>query len=32
MAMTAIDVWTNDALAAEIKASFGDGFIPEGVL
>jgi amidohydrolase len=32
MAMTAIDVWTNDALAAEIKASFGDGFVPEGVL
>ena len=32
MAMTAIDVWTNDALAAEVKASFGDGFVPEGVL
>ena len=32
MAMTAIDVWTNDALAAEIKAAFGDGFVPEGVL
>ena len=32
MAMTAIDVWTNDALAAEMKAAFGDGFVPEGVL
>jgi amidohydrolase len=32
MAMTAIDVWTNDALTAEMKAAFGDGFVPEGVL
>ena len=32
MAMTAIDLWTNDALVAEMREAFGDGFVPEGVL
>jgi hypothetical protein len=32
MAMTAIDLWTNDQLVAEMREAFGDGFVPEGVL
>lgn len=32
MAMTAIDVWTTDALRAEMREYFGDGSIPDGVL
>jgi hypothetical protein len=32
MAMTAIDLWTNDGLVAEMREAFGDGFVPEGVL
>jgi hypothetical protein len=32
MAMTAIDMWTNDALANEVREAFGDGVVPEGVL
>jgi hypothetical protein len=32
MAMTAIDLWTNEALVAEMREAFGDGFVPEGVL
>jgi amidohydrolase len=32
MAMTAIDLWTNDVLVAEMRAAFGDGFVPDGVL
>jgi hypothetical protein len=32
MAMTTIDMWTNEALRAEVAAAFGDGAIPEDVL
>jgi hypothetical protein len=32
MAMTAIDLWTNEALVAEMRTAFGDGFVPEGVI
>jgi len=32
MAMTAIDMWVSEALQREVKAAFGDGFVPEGVL
>lgn len=32
MAMTAIDMWTNESLQREVREAFGDGAIPEGVL
>ena len=32
MAMTAIDMWASSSLQSEVKAAFGDGFVPEGVL
>jgi len=32
MAMTAIDMWTNDVLQSEVRGAFGDGVVPEGVL
>lgn len=32
MAMTAIDMWTSNSLQQEVKAAFGDGAIPQGVL
>ena len=32
MAMTTIDMWTNEALRAEVAGAFGDGAIPEDVL
>jgi amidohydrolase len=32
MAMTVIDIWTRADLQREMKQSFGDGHVPEGVL
>lgn len=32
MAMTAIDMWLSKALQDEVKAAFGDGLVPEGVI
>ena len=32
MAMTAIDMWLSKALQDEVKAAFGDGVVPEGVI
>jgi metal-dependent amidase/aminoacylase/carboxypeptidase family protein len=32
MAMTAIDMWASSSLQNDVKAAFGDGFVPEGVL
>lgn len=32
MAMTAIDMWVSSSLQSEVKAAFGDGYVPEGVL
>lgn len=32
MAMTAIDMWTNDVLQREVREAFGDGVVPAGVL
>jgi amidohydrolase len=32
MAMTAIDMWASSSLQNDVKAAFGNGFVPEGVL
>jgi hypothetical protein len=32
MAMTAIDMWLSADLQREVKAAFGDGVVPEGVI
>lgn len=32
MAMTAIDMWVSESMQREVKAAFGNGFVPEGVL
>ena len=32
MAMTAIDMWLSKTLQDEVKAAFGDGLVPEGVI
>ena len=32
MAMTAIDMWLSKALQDDVKAAFGDGVVPEGVI
>ena len=32
MAMTAIDMWLSKTLQDEVKAAFGDGVVPEGVI
>ena len=32
MAMTAIDMWLSTALQTRVKAAFGDGVVPEGVI
>ena len=32
MAMTAIDMWLSKALQDDVKAAFGDGAVPEGVI